>query len=68
MSRTARTATLIAAVGVTAMLSTGAHSLAFPVTAKTSTGPGVIGWDSVQAAGVGFAAPSGEASQVIGWD
>ncbi|MGW6984058.1 hypothetical protein ACWGE1_32230 [Streptomyces sp. NPDC054932] len=52
MSRTAR---LIVAAGLTALLSTGAASLVSAV-----TGPGVIGWDSVQAVGAD--------SQVIGWD
>ncbi|MFJ3841427.1 hypothetical protein ACWGHM_32000 [Streptomyces sp. NPDC054904] len=66
-TRTARAARLVATAGVTAMLSTGAASLAFVFAGSAYAEPGVIGWDSVQAVGA-FATQSGEASQVIGWD
>ncbi|MFA7766538.1 hypothetical protein ACGFNX_19480 [Streptomyces sp. NPDC048723] len=84
MSRTARTvhtartpgsARLIAAAGLTALLFVGAASpasawLTSAASGTASTGPGVIGWDSVQAAGTGggFEVPARTASQVIGWD
>ncbi|MFD5146607.1 hypothetical protein [Streptomyces sp. NPDC058401] len=46
---------LLAAAGLTVLLSATAA-----VASVATAGPGVIGWDSVQAAGVG--------AQVIGWD
>ncbi|MFI1884558.1 hypothetical protein [Streptomyces jumonjinensis] len=54
MSRTARP---IAAAGLTALLSVVVLA---PAASAAHSAPGVIGWDSVQAAGAG--------ATVIGWD
>ncbi|MDD9382873.1 hypothetical protein M8Z33_40790 [Streptomyces sp. ZAF1911] len=50
-----RTAHLLAAAGLTALLTATAA-----VASVSTGGPGVIGWDTVQAAGAN--------TQVIGWD
>lgn len=50
-----RSLCVLAATGLTLLLSATAA-----VASVTTDGTGVIGWDSVQAAGVG--------AQVIGWD
>ncbi|MFJ4779290.1 hypothetical protein [Streptomyces sp. NPDC088762] len=63
-----RTAHLLAAAGLTALLSA---TVAF--TAQPTGGPGVIGWDTVRAAGPGVIGwdavdAAGTGSQVISWD
>ncbi|ANW17979.1 hypothetical protein [Streptomyces clavuligerus] len=64
MSRTAR---LISAAGVTALLSLGLVTVA-----EAPGAPGVIGWDSVRAAGAGPAVIGWDSApadkRVIGWD